>query len=321
MENRLSYILVGLFVFILGIAGVFAVIWLGNYSDKGNFKFYKVATKESVSGLNDKAPVKLNGVNIGEVRGITINPKNAEEVLIVIRVEESAPIKEDTYALIQPQGITGLSFIQLQGGTNDSPALKTGAKPEEYGLIFSHPSTFSRLDKTITSLSTKAESIFEKAELILSDKNLKHFETILENSAKASLATAKMLENIELHNKEISQILQNAVLLEKAATHAALEVKDVSHTLNTMLSTTGNDTLLSVKAVMGGLETKLAQGKFDVDILVKENLIPLQNTLDELRLLSIETKSFIDHINESPSDLLFKSQTINPAPNETRSPR
>ena len=56
-----------------------------------------------------------------------------------------------------------------------------------------------------------------------------------------------------------------------------------------------------------------------MDILVKENLIPLQNTLDELRILSIETKSFIDHINDSPSDLLFKSQTINPAPNETRS--
>lgn len=66
---------------------------------------------------------KLNGVTIGEVRKITINPKNAEEVLVVIRVEESAPIKEETYALIQAQGITGLSFIQLQGGTNKAKAL------------------------------------------------------------------------------------------------------------------------------------------------------------------------------------------------------
>lgn len=321
MENRLSYILVGLFVFILFIAATFSVVWLGNYSDKGNFKFYKVATKESVSGLNAKAPVKLNGVNIGEVRDITINPTNAEEVLIVIRVQDNAPIKEDTFALIQPQGITGLSFIELKGGTNDSLALKTGTKPEEYGLIYSHPSTFSRLDKTITSLSNKAEAIFEKAETILSDKNLKHFETILENSAKVSLASAKTLENIEIHNKEISEILKNAVALEKAATQAAFEVKEVSHTLNTMLTTTGNDTLTSLKSVMGGLETKLHQGKFDIDILMKENLIPLQNTLDELRILSIETKSFVDHINDSPSDLLFKAQTINPAPNETRSPR
>lgn len=319
MENRLSYILVGLFVFVLLIAGAFSVVWLGNYSDKGNFKFYKVSTKESVSGLNDKAPVKLNGVNIGEVRGISINPANAEEVLIVIRVQENAPIKEDTYALIQPQGITGLSFIQLQGGTNESTSLKTGIKPEEYGIILSKPSTFSRLDKTITSLSTKAEAIFEKAENIMSDKNLQHLEAILENSARITTATAKTLENIEKHNKELNQILTEAVSLEKAATQAALEVKEVSKTLNTLLSTTGSETLQSAQSILAGLETKLAKGKFDVDILVKENLIPLQNTLDELRILSIETKSFIDHINDSPSDLLFKSQTINPAPNETRS--
>lgn len=60
MENRLSYILVGAFIFVLLIAGIFSILWLGNYSDEGAFKFYKVATKESVSGLNEKAPVKLS---------------------------------------------------------------------------------------------------------------------------------------------------------------------------------------------------------------------------------------------------------------------
>lgn len=59
MENRLSYILVGLFLFVLLIGGVVSILWLGNYSEKGNFKFYKIATKESVSGLNDKAPSNL----------------------------------------------------------------------------------------------------------------------------------------------------------------------------------------------------------------------------------------------------------------------
>ena len=57
-----------------------------------------------------------------------------------------------------------------------------------------------------------------------------------------------------------------------------------------------------------------------IDILVKENLIPLQSTLEELRILTIETKALIDHLNDSPSDLFFKSETIHPAPNETRRP-
>jgi phospholipid/cholesterol/gamma-HCH transport system substrate-binding protein len=319
MENRLSYILVGLFVLVLLFAGVGSVLWLGNYSDKGNFKFYKVATKESVSGLNEKAPVKLNGVIIGEVRGIKINPKNAEEVLVVVRVEESAPIKQDTYALIQAQGITGLSFIQLQGGTNDSSALATNANPDEYGIIPSQPSTFSRLDKTISSLSGKAEDIFNKTDEILNEKNIKNLELILENSAKISVATAKTLENIEQHNKEISQILKEAVVFEKAAIEAARSVQAMSQTLSSAIDSTGIDTMNSIKNVMLNLDEKIKKGTFDIDILMKDSLSPLQNTLDELRILSIESKALIDHLNASPSDLFFKSETINPAPNEVRS--
>lgn len=327
MENRLSYILVGLFVFVLLIAGIFSIVWLGNYSDKGNFKFYKVATKESVSGLNDKAPVKLRGVQVGEVRGITINPQNAEEVLVTIRVEESAPVKEDTYALIEAQGITGLSYIQLQGGTNEAKELKTSSKSEEYGIIPSRPSTLSRLDKTITSISAKAEMIFERAEQIMSEKNVKNLEAIIENSAKITSSTAKTLENIEANNKEIAQILKQAVVFEKAAIEAATGVKDMSHSFRNAVDSTGIEMMSqvkeasqSVKTVMSGLDAKMKQGTFDIDILVKENLIPLQSTLEELRILTIETKALIDHLNDSPSDLFFKSETIHPAPNETRRP-
>jgi len=316
MENRLSYILVGAFIFVLLIGGVFSILWLGNYSDKGSFKFYKISTKESVSGLNEKAPVKLQGVQIGEVRGITINPYNAEEVLVTVRVQENAPIKEDTYAIIEAQGITGLSFIQLQGGTNEAKELKTSTKVEEYGLIYSRPSTFSRLDKTITSLSAKAEMIFARAESVMSEKNVKNLEIIIENSAKIAESTNKTLANIEAHNKEINQLLQEA-------TNAAVGIKNMSYAFTSAIDNTGVDTMnnvreasQSVKTVMGGLNQKIEKGSFDIDIVVKENLMPLQKTLQELNVLVNETKDLVSNLKDSPSDLLFKEGTINPAPNE-----
>ncbi len=316
MENRLSYILVGAFVFVLLIGGVFSILWLGNYSDEGTFKFYKVATKESVSGLNEKAPVKLRGVQIGEVRTITINPKNAEEVLVLIRVQDDAPIKEDTYATIEAQGITGLSFIQLQGGTNEAKDLKTSGKAEEYGIIYSRPSTFSRLDKTITSVSQKAEMIFTRAESIMSEKNVKNLEIIIENSAKIAESTSKTMANIEAQNKEINQLLHEA-------TAAARGVKEMSYSFRTAIDDTGVDTMnkvreasKSVSTVMGGLNQKIEKGAFDVDLLVKENLMPLQKTLQELHILLNETKDLVTNLKDSPSDLLFKEETIQPAPNE-----
>ena len=52
MENRLSYILVGAFVFVLLIGGVFSILWLGNYSDEGTFKFYKVDIADGIINNN-----------------------------------------------------------------------------------------------------------------------------------------------------------------------------------------------------------------------------------------------------------------------------
>lgn len=316
MENRLSYIMVGLFMVILVVAGTLSILWLGRYSEEGVFKFYKVSTKESVSGLNNKAPVKLKGVTVGEVRTIAINPDNAEEVLVIIKVQDSTPIKEDTYALIEAQGITGLSYIQLQGGSNSTPNLKTSNKPEEYGIIPSQPSTFSRLDKTITSVSAKAEVIFDRAEQVLSEKNLKNFEAILENSAKIS-------ENIELQRIEINKILAQALILEKSAIEASIGIKNMSASFTNAIDNTGIDTMnkvrdasLSVKEVMNKLNVKLEKGTFDIDMMVKENLLPAQGALDELRTLATETKELINNLKDSPSDLLFKAETIKPAPNE-----
>lgn len=323
MENRLSYIMVGLFIVILLISGVFSILWLGRYSEEGVFKFYKVSTKESVSGLNNKAPVKLKGVTVGEVRTISINPNNAEEVLVIIKVQDNTPIKEDTYALIEAQGITGLSYIQLQGGSNNAPNLKTSNKPEEYAIIPSQPSTFSRLDKTITSVSTKAEILFDRAEQILSEKNLQNFEKILENSAKIAESTNKTIENIESQKKEINKILAQALVLEKSAIEASIGIKNMSSSFTNAIDNTGIDTMnkvrdasLSVKLVMEKLNEKLEKGTFDIDRMVKENLLPAQGALDELRVLANETKELINNLKDSPSDLLFKEETIKPAPNE-----
>lgn len=323
MENKLSYILVGLFVFILLFAGVFSVLWLGHYSEEGTFKFYKVNTKESVSGLNDKAPVKLRGVVIGEVKAITINPQNAEEVSVIIKVKESSPIKKNTFALIEAQGITGLSYIDLRGGTNEKDDLPTSSKVEEYGVIPSHPSTFSRLDKTITSVSEKAEVIFDRANQILSEKNLKNFETIMENSAKISASTSRTLENIEAQKKEINQILHEALRFEKSAIEATESIKTMSKSFTNAVDNTGIDTMNQVKnasqslqTVMWHLDEKLQKGTFDIDIILKDNLLPAQGALEELRILANETKDLINNLKDSPSDLIFKEETIKPAPNE-----
>ncbi|WP_024954868.1 MlaD family protein [Sulfurospirillum arcachonense] len=319
MENRVSYIMIGLFVFILGFSTIGFILWLGKYAQTEVYNHYKVVTQQSVSGLNVKAPVKLRGVSVGEVKDIYINTENSEEVIVLIKVKEETPIKEDSYALINLQGITGLSYIELDGGTNESPLLKTGKNHNSYGVIKTKDSMIERVDKTLQVIGKKTERMLDKTDKVMSKTNLKNLEKILENFAKVTDSLNKTLETINSKNDELDKILSSAHDFEIAFISAADEVKKMA----SVLGKSGHSTLVSMQEaalttsrVMNAVDTKLKQGVLDVDVIVRENLLPFQNDLNDLRTLIIESKELVSELRDSPSDILFKETDVELAPSE-----
>lgn len=316
MENRVSYILIGIFVFVLFGATVGSILWLGKYSQSQVYSYYKVVTQESVSGLSQKAPVKLRGVNVGEVKDIFIDSKNSEDVVVLIRVKEGTPIKEDTYAILKPQGITGLNFIELEGGSNDSKILPTGKDLSSYGTIPSKSSMFTRLDNTL-------EMLGDKTDRMMSEKNLRNLETILENLVLTTERFNKSIENFSNDTQELKSVFSQALKVEKAMIEASKKVALMSEHISVAVNDTGIDTMESmrqaahtVSRVMNGLETRVQKGTFDIDILLKENLLPLQSAMGEFRLLMIEARKSLEKFSDSPSDIMYKQMQIEPAPNE-----
>jgi phospholipid/cholesterol/gamma-HCH transport system substrate-binding protein len=323
MENKVSYILIGLFVFILTVATIGFILWLGKYVQSDVYRYYKVVTKESVSGLNLKAPVKVRGVSVGEVKDISINSENSEEVEVLIRVKEGTPIKEDTYALIELQGITGLSYIQLQGGLNKSALLKTGKTNESYGVIPSHPSIFSRVDQTIGDIGEKTKHLLDKTDVVMNEKNLENFAKILSNLEKITSSLNTTLETISSKEDDFNNMMVRINEFEISAIDAANEVKKMSLNMSDAVNNMGIDTMNSMREasatvtrVMGHLDEKIKSGTFDIDSLLRENLLPFQNTLEDFRTLILTTQESIDGLAQSPSDLLFKETQIAPAPSE-----
>jgi len=317
MENRVSYILVGLFVFILGFSTVGAILWLGKYAQNENYNYYNIVTTQSVSGLNSKAPVKLRGVSVGEVNDIYINSDNSEEVIVFIKVKEDTPIKEDTYALINLQGITGLSYIELEGGTHGSKLLKTDDK--NYGTIRTEDSIIERVDKTFTTIGGKTERMLDKTDDVMSRKNLKNFEKILENLATATITLNKTLEMMHSKDAQIDEVLEKGKELGIAVIKSADEVRNMAKNIGI----TSHETLISMQEasattsrVMSALDDKLKEGKLDIDVIVRENLLPFQNDLNDLRSLIVETKEFVGELRDSPSDILYKETNIDLAPSE-----
>jgi phospholipid/cholesterol/gamma-HCH transport system substrate-binding protein len=117
METRAPYALIGLFV-LASIATVFGfVYWLHNTSGLSERTVYQVRFENSVSGLLTGAAVLFNGIRVGEVTELRLNPENPRQVTATIAVDRGTPVRADTQAGLDFQGLTGVPVIALQGGS------------------------------------------------------------------------------------------------------------------------------------------------------------------------------------------------------------
>jgi len=178
METKVNQTVVGAFVLVLGAAGIAAVLWLGSgrLSQK-EYRPYLAYFTESVSGLNLHAPVKSRGVAVGSVREISLDPTNPERVRLLLEVEKGTPVKEDTVAILGVQGLTGIAYIELSGGTRDSPTLKE-APGDGAPVIRTGPSLMRRLDTAGTTLLSNL------------DESARRLNDVLDKDTRANLRAA-----------------------------------------------------------------------------------------------------------------------------------
>ena len=183
MEEKVNFAVVGAFVLILGAALIGAVLWLSSGQSYGtSYDIYQVYMRESVSGLNLNAPVRYHGVEVGRVRKIALAPDDVEQVQLTLAIAHGTPVKVDTVAVLQTQGLTGIAFVELKGGTHDSPPLeaRTG---EPYPVIKAGPSLMVRLDAGLTDAAHAL-------------KNLAHLSEELPQLARRIQHSADVFDNM-----------------------------------------------------------------------------------------------------------------------------
>src|SRR5512134_3044553 len=141
MDTKVNYVIVGTFVAILGAAALAVFLWLGKSDYRGVYDRYYADMRESVAGLSVNSTVKYRGVEVGRVKDIVLNPENPEEVRLTLDILHTAPIKTDTVAVLETQGLTGLATVNLTGGSRDAQKLEP-APGQEYPIIKTGSSLF-----------------------------------------------------------------------------------------------------------------------------------------------------------------------------------
>src|SRR5262249_39650655 len=109
METRASYIAVGAFVLLLILGAVGFVVWVGKFRAQEQFARYDSLFSGSVTGLQVDGTVRYRGVPVGRIIDIAIDQKNIEKVRVTIEIDADTPVRTDTVASIELQGITGIT--------------------------------------------------------------------------------------------------------------------------------------------------------------------------------------------------------------------
>lgn len=179
MEVRGSYLLVGTIVLAL-LAGMAAFsLWLVKVDADRELSRYQIAFEGSVTGLQQGGQVSYRGVPVGTVVDIQIDPDDVEQVLVTADIDAQTPIKEDTVATLELQGVTGIAFVQLRGGTRESPPLET--EGDEPPRIPSRPSALERVFESTPELLGQAVMLADRLSVLLDDENLEAIGGTLQN--------------------------------------------------------------------------------------------------------------------------------------------
>ncbi len=160
MEIRARYFLVGLFVLVVVAAAVGFIFWLYNTGGLAKRTDYLVSFDGSVSGLAPGSPVLFNGLQVGEVTGLSLSADNPNLVIARISIDARTPVRTDTYVGMDFRGLTGTATVALTGG---SPS---AAKPVGEG---GQPPLLVADPKAMKDMSASAREALTRLNDILAD--------------------------------------------------------------------------------------------------------------------------------------------------------
>lgn len=205
MDSKVNYALVGLFVVILSTLLLVSVLWLSAGTQQKVYATYQAYIAESVSGLNLKAPVKYRGVDVGYVTHISLVPDRPNDVYVLLKIEKNVLIKEDTFATLATQGLTGLAYVDLNGGSPEAPiaSIKTG---ELYPEIKTKPSLLVRVDTAISILTNNLGEVAGVSQDLIANLNRLSITANSFFSQENQVAISNILHHTDVIGSAISQL-------------------------------------------------------------------------------------------------------------------
>lgn len=166
METDKHYFFEGLFIIVFSVAAAVFAVWLGS-PGRSDDVLYRIHFPDSVSGLTVGDPVKYRGVDVGTVKTMIIDPDNSRLVRVDVRLRKDTPVKTDTRASLTLKGITGVVFIELNGGDPAAQTLLAATPPNKIPEIPSEKTGLKAMLDELPKLVTKFGAIEDQVKKVM----------------------------------------------------------------------------------------------------------------------------------------------------------
>ncbi len=315
MENKAHALAAGIFVVAITALLIVMAWWLTR--DVANTVIYQMTSSNPVTGLQVQAAVRFKGVSVGKVTRISFDPAERGNVLVTVAVNPRAPVTESTFATLAFQGVTGLSFVQLDDdGSSTTPP---PAGPDGVPRIPLRPNALGQLSDQASQLVEKVDRAADRLNLLLGPENQAALQAALKSAASAA-ASAEQLANtadrtlraqLDPSRVDLPALVRQAGATLKATEAAALEVRGTMASLNAV-ATDARQSLVRITGP-GGLVDRLDEG---VGTVTATTLPSLQQLGSEAGRTLRRVDRLAGKLDENPQALVYGGGPVPPGPGE-----
>jgi phospholipid/cholesterol/gamma-HCH transport system substrate-binding protein len=190
METKANYILIGAATVAGAVLIMLFAMWMSTGDLRRGYREYDVMFADPVRGLTDGGEVRFNGIKVGEVQDLRIDPDNSNRVIARIRVSTDVPVRTDTTAQLEPIGLTGVTLIQLTAGSPTAELLRPsfGAPTPQ---LEGRGSQIDQLMARSEEIALRASEAMAAVRDLLTDENIERVSAIIENLETVSAQLAR----------------------------------------------------------------------------------------------------------------------------------
>lgn len=302
MERNANYALVGFASLVLFVGLAAFILWLAQVRFARDYDLYDIVFDGPVRGISQGGEVHFNGIKVGEVQRIALDPSNASRVIARIKVTSDVPIKTDSFATLEPQGVTGVNVVQITAGTKARPLLKEVTPRGQVPVIRSQKSTLSDLLEGGGTVLQRSIEALDRVNRILSDQNIQQVTgmlsdvhavtTELKNRKQIVADADKALLDLDGALQRANSLAEHAdSMLQGDGRRALANLADATQSLK--------ETSEKAKELLGKLEGPTTD-------FATNGLPQLSATIGSLQTATESLNRVLDEAERSPGALISK---------------